>query len=50
MPFAVAWMDLDMIISREISQTEKYKYHMTSLVCGILKNGTNKLLCKIETN
>ena len=35
MPFAAAWMDLEMIILREVSQTEKEKYHMTSLICGI---------------
>ena len=33
MPFAATWMDLEMIILSEISQ--KDKYHMTSLVCGI---------------
>ena len=35
MPFAVIWMDLEIIILSEISQTEKYKYHMISLICGI---------------
>ena len=35
MPFAAAWMDLEMIILREVSQTEKEKYHMTSLKCEI---------------
>ena len=34
MPFAATWMDLEIIIS-EISQTEKEKYHMISLICGI---------------
>ena len=34
-PFAVTWMDLEMIILSEVSQTEKDKYHMTSLICGI---------------
>ena len=28
MPFAVTWMDLEMIIPSEVSQTEKDKYHM----------------------
>ena len=32
MPFA--WMDLEMIILSEVSQTEK-KYQMTSLIYGI---------------
>ena len=35
MPFAVIWRDLEIIILSEISQTEKYKYHMISLICGI---------------
>ena len=35
MPFAATWMDLEIIILREISQKEKYKYHMISLICGI---------------
>ena len=33
MPFATTWMDLEIIILREISQ--KDKYHMISLICGI---------------
>ena len=35
MPFAATWMDLEGVILSEISQTEKDKYHMTSLICGI---------------
>ena len=35
MPFAATWMDLEMIILSEVSQTEKDKYHMISLICGI---------------
>ena len=35
MPFAATWMDLDIIILSEVSQTEKDKYHMISLICGI---------------
>ena len=35
MPSAVTWMDIEIIILSEVSQTEKDKYHMTSLVCGI---------------
>ena len=35
MPFAAAWMDLEIIILSEVSQTEKDKYHMISLICGI---------------
>ena len=35
MPSAATWMDLDIIILSEVSQTEKDKYHMISLTCGI---------------
>ena len=35
MSFAATWMDLEMIILSEVSQTEKDKYHMLSLICGI---------------
>ena len=35
MLFAETWTDLDIIILGEVSQTEKDKYHMTSLICGI---------------
>ena len=31
MPFAATWMDLEIIILNEVSQTEKDKYHMISL-------------------
>ena len=35
MPFAATWMDLEMIILSEVSQTEKDKYHMILPVCEI---------------
>ena len=35
MSFAVTWMDPEIIILSEVSQTEKDKYHMISLICGI---------------
>ena len=28
------WMDLEIIILSEVSQTEKDKYHMVPLTCG----------------
>ena len=34
MPFAATWMDLEIIIISEVSQTEKGKYPMISLICG----------------
>ena len=35
LPFAVTWMDPEIIILSEASQTEKGKYHTISLICGI---------------
>ena len=36
MPFAATWMDLKTLILSQVSQNEKDKYHMISLICGIL--------------
>ena len=35
MTFAATWMDLEIIILSKVSQKEKDKYHMISLICGI---------------
>ena len=35
MLFAATWMKLEMIILTEVSQTDKDKYRMISLICGI---------------
>ena len=35
LPFATAWTDLENIMLSEISQSEKDKYHMLSLLRGI---------------
>ena len=35
LPFVTVWMDLENIMLSEISQSEKDKYHVISLVCGI---------------
>ena len=35
MPFTATWMDLENIILSEVSQTEKEKYHIIPLMCGI---------------
>ena len=32
---AAAWMDLEIIMLNEVSQKEKDKYHVISLICGI---------------
>ena len=37
MPFAAIWMDLEMILLTEVSQTEKDRYHKTLLTRGIQK-------------
>ena len=37
MLFAVTMMDLEIITVSEISQSEKDKYHMMSIICGIKK-------------
>ena len=34
MPFAATWMDLETVVLNEVSQTEKEKYHIASLICG----------------
>ena len=35
MLFVATWMNLEIIILSEVSQTEKDKYHMISLICEI---------------
>ena len=32
---AATWMDREIIILKEVSQTEKDKYHIISLICGL---------------
>ena len=35
MPFAATWMELEVFILSKISQKEKDKYHMISLITGL---------------
>ena len=35
MPFAATWMELETLLLSEVSQKEKDKYHMISLMSGI---------------
>ena len=35
MPFAATWMELETVILSEVSQKEKNKHHMISLIYGI---------------
>ena len=37
MPFAATQMYLEIIILSEVTQTEKDRYHMIPLICGILE-------------
>ena len=43
MSSAATWMGLEIVILSELSQTEKDKHHMKSLICVIL-NDTNTLI------
>ena len=49
LPFAATWMDLEIIILSEVSQTKKDKY-MVSLTCGIKKCNTNQFIYKTEAD
>ena len=35
MPFAATWMDLEIVLLSEVSQTQKDKYLMITLICRI---------------
>ena len=50
MPFAATWMDLGIIILREVSQTEEDKYCMISHIMWNLKYDTNELIYETETD
>ena len=47
MPFAATWVDLEIVILSEVSQTEKDKYHDIAYMWN-LKNGTSELIYKTE--
>ena len=47
MSFVITWMELEIVILSEISQTEKDKY-MILLICGIWKRATDELIYEIE--
>ena len=49
MPCAATWMDLEIIILNKVSQIEKDKYHMISLIWGTwFLNDMNELIHKTE--
>ena len=39
-------MNLQPIIQSEVSQKEKYKYHILTHICGIKKNGTEEFISR----
>ena len=47
--FAATWMDLEIIVLSEVSQTGRHQYHMLSLTCGMLKE-YSELLCRTDTD
>ena len=49
MPSAATWMNLEIIIKSEVSQTEKDKY-MISFICGTRKTDTNRHLLNRDTH
>lgn len=48
MPFAATWLDLQIVILSEISQTEKDKFIWYSLYVVSLKKGMNEFIYKAE--
>ena len=49
MPFTAMWMDLEIMVS-EVSQKEKDKYHMLSLMWNLIfLSDINELIYKTET-
>ena len=50
MPFVATWMDLEIIILNEVSQSEKDKHHMIALRSGILKKNTNLFTKQKQTH
>ena len=34
-PFTAAWMELETLVLSDVSQKEKDKYYLISLICGI---------------
>jgi len=41
--FSATQIDLEIFILSEVSQRQKDKYNMISLICGIQKKGTDEL-------
>ena len=41
------WMKLEPIIQSEVSQKEKYKYHILTHIYGILRDGTDEFIFRM---
>ena len=50
MPFATTWMDQEIVILSEVSQTQNDKYCMILFICGILRKGKVNLFTKKKKN
>ena len=50
MPFSATWIDVEIFILSEISQTEKDKYPMIPFIYGnnLFRKGTNEPIYKTE--
>ena len=46
MPLAATWMDLEISILSEVSQTEKH--HLISFICKNFRNDTNEVIYKTD--
>ena len=46
MAFSATWMDLEIIMLTEVSQTVGYQYHMLLLLCGLYKKHTVNFLAE----
>ena len=44
MPFAAIWMELEIVILKEESHTEKEKYHEIPYMWNLKRNDTNALI------
>ena len=50
MVFSATWMDIEIIMLSEISQTVRQKHHMLSLLCGILKKDIMNFFAERKQN